>query len=107
MDEDIAVAVTRPAQAFRRAEVLKGVSLTARTGEVISIIGASGSGKSTLLRCIPLLEVPEEGEVAIAGEAVPHAHAAAAPASPPTPARSTGCARRSASSSRASICGST
>jgi octopine/nopaline transport system ATP-binding protein len=37
---------------------------------VISIIGASGSGKSTLLRCIPLLEVPDEGEIAVAGETI-------------------------------------
>jgi octopine/nopaline transport system ATP-binding protein len=74
MDEDIAVAVRGLTKRFGALEVLKGVSLTARTGEVISIIGASGSGKSTLLRCIPLLEIPEEGEVAIAGEVVKLAH---------------------------------
>ena len=68
--DDIAVAVTGMHKRFGALEVLKGVSLAARTGEVISILGASGSGKSTLLRCIPLLEVPEEGEVAIAGEVV-------------------------------------
>ena len=33
-------------------EVLRGVSLTANAGDVISIIGSSGSGKSTFLRCI-------------------------------------------------------
>jgi ABC-type histidine transport system ATPase subunit len=70
MSEDIAVAVTGLHKRFGALEVLKGVTLAAHTGEVISIIGASGSGKSTLLRCIPLLEVPEEGEVAIAGETV-------------------------------------
>jgi ABC-type histidine transport system ATPase subunit len=70
MDEDIAVSVRGLHKRFGRLEVLKGIDLTARTGEVIAIIGASGSGKSTLLRCIPLLEVPEEGEVAIAGEVV-------------------------------------
>ena len=37
-------------------EVLKGVSLKAKTGDVISLIGASGSGKSTFLRCINFLE---------------------------------------------------
>ncbi|ECF0186804.1 ATP-binding cassette domain-containing protein, partial [Salmonella enterica subsp. enterica serovar Montevideo] len=37
-------------------EVLKGVSLQARAGDVISIIGSSGSGKSTFLRCINFLE---------------------------------------------------
>ena len=36
-------------------EVLKGVSLQANAGDVISIIGSSGSGKSTFLRCINFL----------------------------------------------------
>jgi ABC-type histidine transport system ATPase subunit len=51
-------------------DVLKGVSLTAREGEVVALIGSSGSGKSTLLRCINMLEVPEQGSVAIAGEEI-------------------------------------
>ena len=49
-------------------EVLKGVSLTARDGDVISILGSSGSGKSTFLRCINLLENPSKGEILVAGE---------------------------------------
>lgn len=49
-------------------EVLKGVSLTARAGDVISIIGSSGSGKSTFLRCINLLENPHQGRIVVAGE---------------------------------------
>ena len=46
---------------FGEREVLRGVSLTAKPGDVVAIIGASGSGKSTLLRCLNLLEQPHEG----------------------------------------------
>ena len=49
--------------AFGNLEVLKGVSLDVKKGEVISIIGASGSGKSTLLRCINMLEIPQSGSM--------------------------------------------
>ncbi|HEV3104999.1 MAG TPA: ATP-binding cassette domain-containing protein, partial [Trinickia sp.] len=51
-------------------EVLKGVTLTAKAGDVISIIGASGSGKSTFLRCINFLERPNAGQIVIDGEQV-------------------------------------
>lgn len=51
-------------------DVLKGISLTANDGAVISILGSSGSGKSTLLRCINLLENPHQGEILVAGEAL-------------------------------------
>jgi arginine/ornithine transport system ATP-binding protein len=51
-------------------EVLKGISLTAKAGDVISIIGSSGSGKSTLLRCLNLLENPHQGQLWVAGEEV-------------------------------------
>ena len=50
--------------------MLKGVSLDAHDGDVISIIGSSGSGKSTFLRCINLLELPSAGSITIAGEPV-------------------------------------
>jgi ABC-type histidine transport system ATPase subunit len=53
---------------FGPLEVLRGVSLAARSGDVVAIIGASGSGKSTLLRCINLLEIPDEGDIIVAGE---------------------------------------
>lgn len=53
---------------FGSNEVLKGVSLVAHAGDVISIIGSSGSGKSTFLRCINLLEKPHEGRIVVAGE---------------------------------------
>ncbi|WP_122888192.1 ABC transporter ATP-binding protein, partial [Burkholderia pseudomallei] len=51
-------------------EVLKGVSLSAKAGDVISIIGASGSGKSTFLRCINFLERPNAGQIVVDGETV-------------------------------------
>jgi len=55
---------------FGNIEVLKGISLTAHEGEVISLIGASGSGKSTLLRCINMLEVPDQGSIHVDGESI-------------------------------------
>lgn len=45
--------------------VLKGVSLSANRGDVISIIGSSGSGKSTFLRCINFLELPDQGKIQV------------------------------------------
>jgi histidine transport system ATP-binding protein len=48
-------------------EVLKGVSVNARNGDVISLIGASGSGKSTMLRCINFLEQPDAGVITLDG----------------------------------------
>ena len=45
-------------KSFGQLEVLKGISLEAHEGDVISILGASGSGKSTFLRCINFLERP-------------------------------------------------
>ena len=49
-------------------EVLKGVSLAAKPGDVITLIGSSGSGKSTFLRCINLLEQPFEGTLRLGAE---------------------------------------
>ncbi|MBN3751573.1 ATP-binding cassette domain-containing protein [Paraburkholderia sp. Tr-20389] len=51
-------------------EVLKGVSLSAKRGDVISMIGSSGSGKSTFLRCINFLESPSSGRVSLNGSEV-------------------------------------
>lgn len=50
-------------KSFGRLEVLRGIDLDVREGEVIGLIGASGSGKSTLLRCINRLETPTQGRV--------------------------------------------
>jgi ABC-type histidine transport system ATPase subunit len=53
---------------FGQDAVLKGVSLTAYEGQVVTILGSSGSGKSTLLRCLNLLEIPSAGKIEFAGK---------------------------------------
>jgi arginine/ornithine transport system ATP-binding protein len=53
---------------FGQTEVLKGITVRAAAGDVISMIGSSGSGKSTFLRCINLLEKPNGGRIALNGE---------------------------------------
>ena len=68
--ETSAVLVEDLHKSYGSLEVLKGVSLDAHDGDVISIIGSSGSGKSTFLRCINLLELPSAGSITIAGEPV-------------------------------------
>ena len=69
-DRAEAIAVKDLHKRFGLLEVLRGISLTAREGDVIAIIGGSGSGKSTFLRCINMLEVPSAGSVAIRGEEI-------------------------------------
>ncbi|MDA0681301.1 MAG: amino acid ABC transporter ATP-binding protein [Proteobacteria bacterium] len=56
--------------AYGNTEVLKGVSLSADKGEVVSLIGPSGSGKSTLLRVLIGLTLPTAGEVFVGGERI-------------------------------------
>lgn len=62
------LAVTELHKRYGDHEVLKGVSLAANAGDVISIIGSSGSGKSTFLRCINFLEKPSEGSISLNNE---------------------------------------
>ena len=64
------VAIDDLHKSYADHHVLKGISLRANEGEVVSLIGASGSGKSTLLRCINLLEIPSAGSLRINGEQV-------------------------------------
>lgn len=64
----VALSVRNIQKSFGDHHVLKGISLEAREGDVISILGASGSGKSTFLRCLNLLEMPDDGSVSLAGD---------------------------------------
>ena len=57
-------------KSYGEHKVLKGVSLKAKTGDVISLIGASGSGKSTFLRCINFLEQPNDGAMSLDGQPI-------------------------------------
>ncbi len=66
--KQVSLEVCELHKSYGDLEVLKGVSLRAQKGDVISIIGASGSGKSTFLRCINLLELPTAGSISINGE---------------------------------------
>ena len=54
-------------KSYGHVEVLKGITLTVRQGEVLVLIGRSGSGKSTFLRCVNLLEVPSRGRLEFEG----------------------------------------
>lgn len=64
---DVIVEVSDLHKSFGHLEVLKGIDLEVRRGEVVCIIGPSGSGKSTLLRCVNLLEEPNSGKVVVNG----------------------------------------
>lgn len=59
-------------KSFGEKEVLKGIDLDVKQGEVVAIIGASGSGKSTFLRCINLLEKSDSGQIYLDGEEISH-----------------------------------
>jgi len=57
-------------KSFGSLEVLKGVNLSAKRGDVVALIGSSGSGKSTLLRCANMLEICQQGDIVFDGDTV-------------------------------------
>ena len=66
-DPEVVISVKGLRKSYGAVEVLKGVDLEVRAGEVVCIIGPSGSGKSTLLRCLNRLEEPTGGTVHVLG----------------------------------------
>ena len=69
-ERDPVIEIRNLHKCYGELEVLKGVDITARRGDVVSLIGSSGSGKSTLLRCANLLEDSQQGEIIFKGEPV-------------------------------------
>lgn len=67
-DRDVMLRMTGIRKSFADLEVLRGIDIEVRKGELLAIIGPSGSGKSTLLRCINMLETIDDGSIAIEGE---------------------------------------
>ncbi len=68
--ENYKLAVKDLHKKYGQHEVIKGVSLHAKAGDVISIIGSSGSGKSTFLRCLNFLEKPCAGSIFVNGNEI-------------------------------------
>ncbi|MEJ0071053.1 MAG: amino acid ABC transporter ATP-binding protein [Pseudomonadota bacterium] len=62
------VRVERISKSFGSVAVLRGMSFTVASGEVVAVIGASGSGKTTMLRCINALETPDSGRIFVDGQ---------------------------------------
>jgi len=67
-ESPFAVDIQGLRKSYGENEVLKGIDLHVRPGEVIAIIGKSGSGKSTLLRCVNGLETFQHGSLAVQGQ---------------------------------------
>lgn len=64
------IEVVNLEKSFGENKVLKGITETIATGEVVSVIGPSGSGKSTFLRCLNLLEMPTGGKIVVDDEEI-------------------------------------
>jgi polar amino acid transport system ATP-binding protein len=68
----VVLRLDRICMRFGSREVLKGVDISVKEGEVVVLIGASGSGKTSLLRCINLLNTPSSGSITIDDEVLFH-----------------------------------
>src|SRR5512140_3475691 len=66
----VSVQVRGLRKSFNRLQVLKGLDLEVRPGEIFVLMGPSGSGKSVLLRHVMGLEEPDEGEILIDGQPI-------------------------------------
>ncbi len=68
MIDNTVISVKNLYKTFNKLEVLKGLSIDIRKGDVVAVVGPSGCGKSTFLRCLNLLETPSAGEIIFNGE---------------------------------------
>lgn len=68
---EVMVKCSQVHKSFGDLEVLKGVDLEVKKGEVVAILGPSGSGKTTFLRCINFLERGDAGTISVNGFTVP------------------------------------
>ncbi len=66
----VMIKIENITKSFGSLQVLKGITLDIRQGEVVSIVGASGAGKTTLLQIIGTLDSPDTGTVTLAGQDV-------------------------------------
>jgi len=78
----VSVSLQGVTKSFGDVEVLRGVDLEVRAGEVLALLGPSGGGKSTLLRLINGLEIRDGGGLQVLGEDVPLGAPAALPTDP-------------------------
>ena len=68
MERETILEVKGLKKSFGKNEVLKGINIEIKKGEVIAIIGPSGCGKSTFIRCLNFLEIPDGGEIILNGQ---------------------------------------
>lgn len=68
--QDTIIEIKNLQKSYGSLQVLKGISLEVKKGEVVAVLGPSGSGKSTLIRCINLLEVPSGGDIIVEGRKI-------------------------------------
>ena len=67
---EVMLEVKNLCKRFGDLDVLRGINLTIKKGEVVAILGSSGGGKTTLLRCLNFLEVADSGEILVRGKSV-------------------------------------
>ena len=65
---DVVLEINKVYKSFDDLEVLKGITMEVKRGEVVAVIGPSGGGKSTLLRCATTLEKVDTGKIVIGGD---------------------------------------
>ncbi|MBN8867967.1 MAG: amino acid ABC transporter ATP-binding protein [Solirubrobacterales bacterium] len=67
---EVILKIDQLCKSYGKLDVLRGIDLEIKKGEVICVLGPSGSGKSTMLRCLNLLETPTKGTIELKGDAV-------------------------------------